>query len=135
MHWVLFIGMLIGVSNVFGQNDEAVIISQLKTFHASLNDAGKLSRMVHDSVSYGHSNGWIQTFGDLQRDAGQKTVYHSFKEDSIDVVMLDNVAYARFVADIDVSVNTNRVQYHLRVLEVWIKENEKWKLLARLAIK
>jgi len=118
---------------VSGQKDRIEVITRLKELHLVLNDRHALETLVHDSVSYGHSNGWIQTKSDLLRDAITKTLYHSYAEDSIQVVISGNTAYARFVADIDVSLNGNRNKYHLKVLEIWIKEREKWMILARQA--
>lgn len=120
---------------VVAQTEEEVVVKTMKDFHQSLNDFIVVTAFLHDSVSYGHSNGWIQNKLDLRKDAGVKTKYHSFKEDSISVILLDNTAIVRFVADIDVGVNNIRGQYHLRVLEVWIKKNSEWKLVARQAIK
>ena len=107
----------------------------MKSLHNLLDDGQGLSNLVHDSVSYGHSNGWIQTKADLIKDAGIKTDYHSFKEDSVDVVVTGTVAYIRFVADIDVTWAGKRNMFHLKVLEVWVRDNDKWKLLARQALK
>jgi hypothetical protein len=132
MVYLLLISM-VTVLTLNGQNDEALIIRKLKNFHASLNDPASISSFVHDSVSYGHSNGWIQTREDLEKDAGKKILYHSFREDSIKVVVSGNVAYARFVADIDVTLNDKRANFHLKVLEVWIRELGNWKLFARNA--
>ena len=130
--YLLLVSMMT-VLTMSGQSDEEVIIKRLKNFHSSLNDAATISSFVHDSVSYGHSNGWIQTRGDLERDAGSKIIYHSFREDSIKVVVSGNIAYARFVADIDVTLNDKRANFHLKVQKVWIRETGNWKLFARHA--
>src|SRR5688572_6303115 len=126
----LFILMLCVVNlAVSAQQDKEAVMQRMRSFHQVLNDAAAIRTFVHDSVSYGHSNGWIQTKTDLSNDAGVKTVYHSYKEDSIQVVVSGNTAYARFIADIEVSLNGKKALYHLKVLEVWMKENDQWKIL------
>jgi hypothetical protein len=39
------------------------------------------------------------------------------------------------VADINVSLNGNAGNYHLKVLEVWVKKGKRWILFARQAVK
>ncbi len=88
-------------------------------------------------MSYGHSNGWVQTKKDLIKDFETgKISYQSFKEDSITVLMNDNRANVRFIADITASLNGTTVNnYHLKVLEVWVRKSKRWVLFARQAVK
>jgi hypothetical protein len=94
------------------------------------------SGFLHDSLIYGHSNGWMETkteFMDhLENDF---IVYHSFSEDSIQIVEEGNTATVRFIADIDATLNGKRVNFHLKVLEVWVRKKDVWQLLARQAVK
>jgi hypothetical protein len=88
-------------------------------------------------LSYGHSNGWIQTKAEVLKDFERSYIsYQSFKEDSITVSMNDNMANVRFVADITATLNGTTINnYHLRVLEVWVKKGKRWVLFARQAVK
>jgi len=94
-----------------------------------------MDNYLHDSLSYGHSNGWIERLKDFREDIISKyIVYHSMKEDSVQVVQSGKTAYIRFLATIDVSLNGVRNTYRLRVLEVWVRKGN-WKLFARQAVK
>src|SRR6476620_6826863 len=131
----LFIILFFGKSLVsFGQQDE--VLQSMKDFHQLLvSQDFKLHRYVHEKLSYGHSNGWIEGRRELLGNlASGYTKYYSFKEDSITLTTQDKVAQARFVATIDVAVNGNRATYKLRVLEIWIKQKRKWYLFARQAV-
>jgi hypothetical protein len=109
----------------------------IKEFHQLLvSQDFKLHCYVHEHLSYGHSNGWIEGRRELLGNlASGYTKYYSFTEDSLNVTIQDKVAHARFLATIDVAVNGKRATYDLRVLEIWVKQKRKWYLFARQAIK
>ena len=61
--------------------------------------------------------------------------YNSYKEDSVQVVINGNMANARFVADISATLNGKDGNFHLKVLEVWVRKGKRWLLFARQAVK
>lgn len=90
---------------------------------------------IHDSLTYGHSNGWVETNKEFRTNMGGIITYHSYKEDSIDVTSSGSVTHIRFKAAIEATLNGVRSIFHLKVLEVWVNENNTWKLFARQAVK
>lgn len=133
--WLLVI-LFFGKSLVsFGQQEE--VLQSMKDFHQLLVSQNfKLHHYVHEKLSYGHSNGWIEGRRELLGNlASGYTKYYSFKEDSVMMAAQDKVAQARFIATIDVAVNGKRATYTLRVLEIWVKQKRKWYLFARQAVK
>lgn len=134
---ILFLFTVIG-SNA--QTDEEKLIVTLKAFHQALVNKNTVSinQQTDKMVSYGHSNGWVQSKKDLIKDFERGFIrYQSFKEDSIDVLINENMANVRFVADITATVGGTTVvnNYHLKVLEVWVKKGKRWVLFARQAVK
>ena len=128
------------VSFVNAQTDEEKLINTVKEFHQALvsKNTVSINQQTDKAVSYGHSNGWIQTKFDLIKDFERGYIsYQSFKEDSITVAINGNMANVRFVADITATLNgaTTVNNYHLRVLEVWVKKSKRWVLFARQAVK
>lgn len=120
--------------------DEAKLIETIREFHQALvkKNTISLNQQTDKALSYGHSNGWIQSKKDLVKDFERGYIsYQSFKEDSITVLMNDNMANVRFVADITATLGGTTVvnNYHLKVLEVWVKKGKRWVLFARQAIK
>lgn len=95
-----------------------------------------INQQTDKALSYGHSNGWVETKSELMKnlETGYMS-YHRIKEDSLVVIINDNLASVRFVADIDVTRKDTRVNFHLRVLEVWVKKGKRWILFARQASK
>lgn len=120
------------------QTDEAKLAITIKEFHQALVKKNTLSinQQTDKILSYGHSNGWIETKNELMKNLETGFMkYFSYAEDSLKVEINENFAHARFVADIDVARDNKRAVYHLKVLEVWVKKGKRWILFARQAVK
>lgn len=136
MRFFLIISLLFISWNAFGQKDKRNVLERMKKFHeAMIKDKPSVDQYLDDSVTYGHSNGWVETKTDLINNLGNKITYHSIKEDSINVVVNNKIAHARFVAVIDATMDGKPNQFRLKVMEVWVKNKKKWKLFARQAIR
>lgn len=95
-------------------------------------DTMTLKKILHKSVTYGHSNGWVETKEDVIKDlASGKLVYHTIQPDSITWKTEANWASKRSKTRVEVSLNGNRMNLNLHVLEVWWKTNKGWQLVAR----
>lgn len=130
---VLFISFSAGA-----QSKLEKLQTTVKNFHQAMvkNDRAFFRDHVSSSLSYGHSNGWIETsteFGTNLETGYLK--YHSYREDSMNIIMHKHVAHVRFIADIDVTLNGKRAEYHLKVLEIWERRGRSWVLFARQAVK
>jgi len=125
--------------NGFAQTaDEAKLIQTMKEFHQALVNKNTVSinQQTDKVLSYGHSNGWVQTKPDIIKDFETGYIsYQGFKEDSIAVSINGNMANVRFVADISATMKGSTNTYHLKVLEVWVKKGKRWVLFARQAVK
>lgn len=120
------------------QTDEEKLIVTVKEFHQALvnKNTVSLNQQTDKALSYGHSNGWVQSKKDLISDLETGLIsYQSFKEDSIVVNINGNVANVRFKADIDATMKGAGNNFKLRVLEVWIKKSKRWLLFARQGVK
>ena len=135
---LLVIALLLNVVFANGQSDEEKLSTTLKEFHQALvtKNTVSINQQTDRVLSYGHSNGWVETKTDMIKnlETGYNN-YHSYKEDSLQVMINGNMANARFVADINVTLNGNTGSYHLKVLEVWVKKGKRWLLFARQAVK
>ena len=120
------------------QTDEEKLTTTLKEFHQALvtKNTVSINQQTDKALSYGHSNGWVETKTDMIKDLETGYIdYHSYKEDSLQVMINENMANARFVADINVTLNGNNGNYHLKVLEVWVRKGKRWILFARQAVR
>ncbi len=110
----------------------------IREFHQDLvkKNTVSINQQTDKALSYGHSNGWIETKTDMLRniETGYMS-YISYEEDSLKVEINGNVAHARFIADISANLNGKNGKFHLKVLEVWVKKGKRWLLFARQAVR
>ena len=128
--------LFVTVSSV-AQTDDEKLISTVKEFHQTLvqKNTVSINQQTDKALSYGHSNGWVETKAEMIKNLETGYLnYHSYKEDSIAIVINNNMANVRFIADIDVTLKETRRNYHLKVLEVWVKKGKRWVLFARQAV-
>lgn len=140
MKYLITILILVFSFGAFAQaNDEQKLIKTVKEFHQALvtKNTVSINQQTDKALSYGHSNGWVQTKADVIKDFETgKISYESYKEDSITVSMNENLANVRFIADITATVNGDvKNNYHLKVYEVWVKKGKRWVLFGRQAVK
>jgi Domain of unknown function (DUF4440) len=120
------------------QTEEEKITTTLKEFHQALvkKNTVSINQQTDKALSYGHSNGWVETKTELIKDLETGYIsYESYKEDSVTVTMNGNMANVRFVADITATMKEVSNTFHLKVLEVWVKKGKRWILFARQAVK
>jgi hypothetical protein len=134
----LFILFLFSFVAVSAQTEEEKLTKTMKDFHQALvkQDKALINEQTDKALTYGHSNGWVETKTDVITDLETGIIsYQSFREDSIKVTINGLVAHVRFIADIDATLRGNKSSHHLKVLEVWVKRKDQWFLFARQAIK
>ena len=120
------------------QTEEQKLATTMKEFHGALvnKNTTSIKQQTDKALSYGHSNGWVETKADMIKDLETGyIVYHSYKEDSLNITMDGTMANARFVADISATLRGNTTNFHLKVLEVWVKKGNRWLLFARQAVR
>src|ERR1700740_688077 len=125
MKWLFTIGLFFTSLLVVAQTDEVKLTTTLKEFHQALVNKNTVSinQQTDKALSYGHSNGWVETKADMIKDLETGYInYQSYKEDSLNITINGTMANARFVADIGATLNGNRTNFHLKVLEVWVKK-------------
>jgi len=129
--------LLFDVFIAAAQTNKDKLTTTIKEFHQALVNKNSVSinQQTDKALSYGHSNGWVETKSDLLKNMETGyLIYNSFREDSLQVVINGNVAHARFIADITATLNSKTGNYHLKVLEVWVQKGKRWLLFARQAV-
>src|SRR5205809_2536065 len=134
------LSLLLLFSFVFAnaQTEEEKLTTALKEFHQALvnKNTTSINQQTDKALSYGHSNGWVETKTDMIKDLETGyIVYHNYKEDSLSITVNGKMANARFVADISATLHGNTTNFHLKVLEVWVNKGNRWILFARQAVR
>lgn len=98
-------------------------------------DSVALKWLLSDKISYGHSNGWVENKRELIEDLfNGKLTYTKISATKPEVKTTGNVASARSIADIDAVMDGKTMSFKLKVLQVWLWENEHWVLFARQSV-
>lgn len=138
MKKIFFIAFFLNVFAATAQTETEKLGTVVKEFHQALvkGNTVSINQQTDKAMSYGHSNGWVETKTELMKNLETGYMkYNSYREDSIQVTMNGNMANVRFVADISASLNGNNGNFHLKVLEVWVKKGKRWLLFARQAVR
>lgn len=117
---------------------ETELSKTVSEFHEAMikQDFDFINEHTDKSLSYGHSNGWVQSKDDFVKDFKRGWIsYQLFDVDSMSVVENANVAHVRFTADVKATVNGKNNSFHISALEVWRKENKTWLMFARQGVK
>ena len=139
MKYLLLIVMLLVGNTMMAQPPRMVTIDSavVELDRALLaKDSVRLRGLLGDEITYGHSNGWIQTKKDVIDDLfNGKITYKQISAADKEIKVNRKVAVVRMNADVDVTVNGTPVHVKLKILQVWQKRHFSWHLVARQSVK
>lgn len=135
---VLFIlSVIISVSSLQAQNnsaDKASVMLKMLNLKTALveKDSVTLSNLLSDDVTYGHSNGMVQTKAQLIRSvmSGEQD-YKAIEPSGLMIRLYDNSAVANVILDIKLNYLGTAMDLHMAAVLVWVKYDKDWKLVAR----
>jgi hypothetical protein len=137
----IFLSLLLLVAiNSFGQSNEEKVLQRVKQLNDAIfknKDSMALEDLMADKVTYGHSTGKLEDRKMMISDAiNSKQTYTNFAMDSATVFFEGNkTAIVRHVLKAISTENGKETPLHLGVLQVWLNQNNQWKLTARQAVK
>ena len=139
LFYTLVIGFLPMLSFSQGQSSQQteVMMKMASLRNALLNkDSAGLSNLLADDVSYGHSNGMIQTKAELIRDVVSGVQdYRSIDPSDMNVRIFGNSGIVNLKAKVKLLSAGTPMDLNLAMVLVWIKKEKDWKLEARQAVK
>jgi hypothetical protein len=99
-------------------------------------DSLALLDLVSSRVTYGHSNGNIEDKATMvQKAVASKTTYKNSVLEMVSMDVVDNTAIVRHNFRATTVENGTEAPLNLSVLQVWKKEQGKWRIWARQAVK
>jgi len=100
-------------------------------------DTSALAVLLHNDLTLGHSNGWLETKPNLLKTLVEEGVIYT----SIETIGEPEIHYSseklkttRRNIDVSGILSDTTFGVKLNVLEVWILENGTWQLLARQSV-
>jgi hypothetical protein len=127
--------------SAFGQSSEEAKVwaraDALRKAVFETKDSAVLNDLVGSKVTYGHSTGNIEDKPTMIHNAiVSKTTYRNSSVEKLSIAFIKETAILREIFRAT-SVDEKGVEspLNLGILQVWIKEQGKWKLFARQAVK
>ena len=132
---LLLIFCLVISGSSFAQVDSVGLKDAMRQLDKALlqKDEPVLRSVLHKDVSYGHSNGWIQSRSDIMNDfKSGKLVYDKIENNSSAIVNI-NKKYATVKTNTNAEGAVNRTAFRLtlHIMQFWIKTKKGWQLIAR----
>jgi len=117
----------VGLKNAMQQLDKALLQK----------DEVVLKSILHKEVSYGHSNGWIQSKSDILNDFTSGKLTYSKIENNSSAIIVINKEYATVKTNTNAEgvVNGTAFKLTLHIMQFWIKTKKGWQLIARQSTK
>lgn len=99
-------------------------------------DTDLLLQLLAEELSYGHSDGHVEGKNEFITKIGNGTYsFLTMELSKQTIIETGNIAIVRHELDAKTNDEGKPGEAHLYVLLVWSKESDKWKLVARQAVK
>lgn len=120
-------------------DDEHAVAAAVETLRVAMTSpiaAATLDQLADDHLSYGHSNGVVQTKAEFlgQLQSGESTFLSITLSDQ-SIRVRDGVAIVRHTLTADTNDGGKPGKVALKILMVWKKTGSQWRLLARQAVR
>ena len=135
---LIFIAILVSISSLVVAQDTVQLKKVTELFNNALleKDTNLIKQLVLEQISYGHSNGWLQTKQDLITDfATGKIEYTKIEEGEKFFTKTKQAIAVRNISKVEGVVNGYVFSMSLQVLQVWKKVKKNLVLLARQSVK
>lgn len=135
---LFFLGMLVLHTNIAkAQQQGAIMMKMLGLKTALINkDSISLSNLLADDVTYGHSNGWLQTKAQLIRDVVSGVQdYKTIEPSSMNIRVYENAAVVTMESKSSMVFQGKPLELSMNILLIWVMKDNDWKLEARQSVK
>jgi len=97
-------------------------------------DGAALQKLLHDEITYSHSNGRLQTKAEvIQATTTGKTAIEAMDFSDVTVHVFGNTALIRANVEMRNATDGKSQTFHINVLHVWQKGPGGWQMIARQA--
>jgi len=136
---VLFVLFLLIAKSSFAQIDSVGLKNAMQQLDKALlqKDETVLKSVLHQDLSYGHSNGWVQSKSDVLNDFISGKLTYSKIENNSSAIIVITKEYATVKTDTNAegAVNGTAFNLKLHIMQFWIKTKKGWQLIARQSTK
>lgn len=139
MKWLPVLLLIVFTQPAVAQTDSTSLLKAVTALDKALvtKDSSQLALLLDKRLSYGHSNGWVQSKSEVWADfVSGKVVYSTLQSSDIRLLTQDKDG-ATLVLKLQVAGQLNGKDFsmNLHVMQVWKKDKKGWQLLARQSAK
>lgn len=139
MKWLPVLLLIMFTQPAVAQTDSITLLKAVTALDKALvtKDSSQLALLLDKRLSYGHSNGWVQSKSEVWADfVSGKVVYSTLQSSDIKLLTQDKDG-ATLVLKLQVAGQLNGKDFsmNLHVMQVWKKDKKGWQLLARQSAK
>lgn len=133
---VVLTAFLIAHNILIAQHSGCLKLSENKFTWMVNNQLDSLKNILHESVIYTHSNGWIQNKKEIIDDfqSGKLKLNNVLIKEAKEIIV-DNVSTISGKGIFEGKINGTDFSLDLIYTEVYLRQNEKWYLISRHACK
>ena len=135
---IVLVVLLFISGNIMSQKDTASLKISILSLNNALieKDTLMLNNLIDDNITYGHSNGWIQTKKEMITEFySGKIEYKYINPVSQSTNLSGEIAIVRSITKVEGIVNTVAFNMSLQILQLWKFVDKKWVLIARQSVK
>ena len=127
------------INSIYAQVDSVGLKNTMQQLDKALlqKDETVLKSVLHQDLSYGHSNGWVQSKSDVLNDFISGKLTYSKIENNSSAIIVITKEYATVKTDTNAegAVNGTAFNLKLHIMQFWIKTKKGWQLIARQSTK
>jgi hypothetical protein len=136
---VLFVLFALNGNSQSGYSPEQMqVLMKMRELKNALieKDSVGLSTVLSGDVTYGHTNGIIQTKAQLIRSvmSGEQD-YKTIEPSNMEVRMYGNTGVATMNSKVVMNYQDKPLEINMFITMVWIRSDTEWKLVARQSVK
>lgn len=99
-------------------------------------DTSVLHKLLDKDLSFGHSNGWVQSKQEVISDLRNKKLgYDKIRSSDQRFVIKASWATVYYNAEVKYVLDGKKGDLNLHVMQVWIRSEDGWRLVARQSTK
>ncbi|MGZ5287569.1 MAG: nuclear transport factor 2 family protein [Flavisolibacter sp.] len=101
-----------------------------------LKDTNALRKLLDPCVTFGHSNAWLQSMREMMDDITRgKLNYTAIDNSEVKWETGTDRAIMRCTSNVKYLLEGKESSIKLHVVQVWVKKDKSWRLIARQAVK
>jgi hypothetical protein len=118
--------------------DDDGLASAVEAFRVAMvnADGPRMTELAADYLSFGHSNGVVQTREEfVAAVVEKKEIFNSISQTENHNIVVNDLGIARHKFTANITIDGQAKEFNLGILQVWHKEAGQWKMVARQAFK